>query len=780
MSHFRNNGPNFGGQPFSSSFAMAGAQGFRSSGIPSYPVVGAGALPPATSAPQYPVLQGQAFGQQGFSGMAFGSGAQYPVLTPRQQVMNGPVNVGQMINVGHSAGPLQVTAVNPAIVQHVEAPTTQYVTGQVNVQELQHANLQHVDLQQINLQQLHQFGHQFHVGQGPMQVTAVNPAIIQHVEGRALPPVVVQELMEEVFQEPPQMLALPAPPQQRQLIVPQQQQQIVVQQQQQQLIVPQRRDPIIFQAPPMLPPPPPAPVPMPEIHVVDARRPRDSGLEQEIASMRKQLMQTESSEARLRLKVEEFTRKLRISVKREATSRQLTAELARLREQLMDVELRLVASEGYRGGAERDIGLLTLRLQEGEQRGLQVDVLAQQLGSLTQQLEETLLHIQSLDGERATHEQRLIVLEIELKKANDAVWQARSGFDGERAQFEDQIYTLTQRLTAAEKDRDEMGRQVGMAEKRLREANQELESVTLQVGQSEQWVAQRAQLQETIFNLQIQITTFESHREEARQQIIFWKTKVQDSERLLEAALQRIAQLEAHVARLELEIRNVRNRLETKVDVSSTTNVKETYKVKTFEMAAKLAKMDGTDDGLFNGLPIEVEGEGLYKELVAAGRQAKPQSQGQASSMTTTSQTYKVQSFDVAERLAKMSGSNDGKYNGLPIEVTGQGLYTDLLRSGVRSSAAAAGGAGGSGAGAGGNSYKVSGGAAAGGSSYATTSGAGAVTGGATSGGQTYIVTSMEMAATISRMGGSDDGTYKGLPIEVKGMGLYRDLRGKK
>lgn len=31
-----------------------------------------------------------------------------------------------------------------------------------------------------------------------------------------------------------------------------------------------------------------------------------------------------------------------------------------------------------------------------------------------------------------------------------------------------------------------------------------------------------------------------------------------------------------------------------------------TYKVKTFEIAAKLATMDGTDDGMYNGLPIEV------------------------------------------------------------------------------------------------------------------------------------------------------------------------------
>ena len=36
----------------------------------------------------------------------------------------------------------------------------------------------------------------------------------------------------------------------------------------------------------------------------------------------------------------------------------------------------------------------------------------------------------------------------------------------------------------------------------------------------------------------------------------------------------------------------------------------------------------------------------------------------------------------------------------------------------------------------------------------------------------------MSIAASISKMGGADDGTYKGLPIEVQGIGLYSDLRG--
>lgn len=73
--------------------------------------------------------------------------------------------------------------------------------------------------------------------------------------------------------------------------------------------------------------------------------------------------------------------------------------------------------------------------------------------------------------------------------------------------------------------------------------------------------------------------------------------------------------------------------------------------------------------------------------------------------MTTTSETYKVSSFEMAEKLSKMDGTDDGKYNGLPIEVffsiglkfekslclqiAGQGLYLDLVRQGRRSSAGA-------------------------------------------------------------------------------------------
>lgn len=70
-----------------------------------------------------------------------------------------------------------------------------------------------------------------------------------------------------------------------------------------------------------------------------------------------------------------------------------------------------------------------------------------------------------------------------------------------------------------------------------------------------------------------------------------------------------LSQMGALIRQLEGEIANLRSRLEAKAELHSRTNVHETYKVKTFEMAAKLATMDGTDDGMYNGLPIEVFSE---------------------------------------------------------------------------------------------------------------------------------------------------------------------------
>eukprot|EP00668_Euglena_longa_P046220 GGOE01061904.1.p1 GENE.GGOE01061904.1~~GGOE01061904.1.p1 ORF type:complete len:462 (-),score=44.93 GGOE01061904.1:179-1564(-) len=253
--------------------------------------------------------------------------------------------------------------------------------------------------------------------------------------------------------------------------------------------------------------------------------------------------------------------------------------------------------------------------------------------------------------------------------------------------------------------------------------------------------AEVQKLREQLLESQRRIVFLEGQRDEAHKHIAFLEDR-------LKAADAQMAQMAARIRQLEGEVANLRARLESKTELHSRTNIHETYKVKTFEMAAKLAVMDGTDDGMYNGLPIEVEGEGLYKDLVAKGRRPRENVSltGRPSSQTTMTETYKVQSFEMAEKLSKMDGTDDGKYNGLPIEVAGEGLYTDLVRRGRRSSGGV--------------------------TSF------GAVTGSLT-GGQTYKVSNLEMAAKISKMGGADDGTYKGLPIEVQGLGLYRDIRGR-
>jgi len=267
--------------------------------------------------------------------------------------------------------------------------------------------------------------------------------------------------------------------------------------------------------------------------------------------------------------------------------------------------------------------------------------------------------------------------------------------------------------------------------------------------------AELARLREQLMEAQRRIVFLEGQRDEAHKHIAFLESQ-------LKAADEKIAQMAGHIRALEQEIANLRMRLEVKQEVHSHTNITETYKVKTFEMAAKLAGMDGSDDGLYNGLPIEIEGEGLYRDLVKAGRRVKENislTGRPTGSMTTMTETYKVQNWEMAEKLSKMGGTDDGKYNGLPIEIVGQGLYTEVRArgGGVRTSSPP---------------RVVSTGAA--GAASATVKTTGSVTGG-----QTYKVSNMEMAAKISRMGGADDGTYKGLPIEVQGMGLYRDLRGR-
>lgn len=209
---------------------------------------------------------------------------------------------------------------------------------------------------------------------------------------------------------------------------------------------------------------------------------------------------------------------------------------------------------------------------------------------------------------------------------------------------------------------------------------------------------------------------------------------------------------------MEEEIAHLRQQLAVKSETHSRTSKTETYKVKTFEMAVKLAVMDGTDDGLYNGLPIEVEGEGLYRDLVAQGRKAKAEVSlsGHTGSMTTSKETYKVKSFEMAEKLSRMDGTDDGLYNGLPIEIVGEGLYKELVAAGRKSTV----------------------------TSTTTTTGhastSGAVTTSSTTSQGTYKVSSYEMAEKLSKMDGTDDGLYNGLPIEVAGQGLFREARAKR
>eukprot|EP00668_Euglena_longa_P046268 GGOE01061952.1.p1 GENE.GGOE01061952.1~~GGOE01061952.1.p1 ORF type:complete len:482 (+),score=67.67 GGOE01061952.1:78-1448(+) len=203
----------------------------------------------------------------------------------------------------------------------------------------------------------------------------------------------------------------------------------------------------------------------------------------------------------------------------------------------------------------------------------------------------------------------------------------------------------------------------------------------------------------------------------------------------------------AKISAFEEEISILRAKLSAKAEQRSRTSVHETYKVKSFELASKLAVMDGTDDGLYNGLPIEVEGLGLYRDLVAKGYKAHITENssiggGQITSLTTSKETYKVKSFEMAEKLSKMDGTDDGLYNGLPIEVVGEGIYLDLKRAGRVAKPEEV------------SAARVS----------------------STSSKETYKVSSFELAEKLSRMDGKDDGLYNGVPIEVTGQGLYIEL----
>ena len=87
-----------------------------------------------------------------------------------------------------------------------------------------------------------------------------------------------------------------------------------------------------------------------------------------------------------------------------------------------------------------------------------------------------------------------------------------------------------------------------------------------------------------------------------------------------------------------------------------------------------MATIDGTDDGMYQGLPIEVEGEGLYADLKAAGRTVSSKESlvtGSASAPTPSQPTSK------ASKIPTTGLNGDGMYKGLPIEVTVKALYTN-------------------------------------------------------------------------------------------------------
>ena len=67
-----------------------------------------------------------------------------------------------------------------------------------------------------------------------------------------------------------------------------------------------------------------------------------------------------------------------------------------------------------------------------------------------------------------------------------------------------------------------------------------------------------------------------------------------------------IKQLEAEIAELKMRLTKAEATATRRASLTQSQRVTETYKVKTFDLAAKLAKADGSDDGLYNGLPIEV------------------------------------------------------------------------------------------------------------------------------------------------------------------------------
>eukprot|EP00668_Euglena_longa_P016617 GGOE01020899.1.p1 GENE.GGOE01020899.1~~GGOE01020899.1.p1 ORF type:complete len:880 (-),score=315.27 GGOE01020899.1:165-2804(-) len=439
------------------------------------------------------------------------------------------------------------------------------------------------------------------------------------------------------------------------------------------------------------------------------------------------------------------------------------AERARLQEQITGNQKRISTLE---------IELDTLRTgawaSEGQIRELtgQLAAATQQLVQLQQQLASTEAERVKVLQERDDLQSSLRALELQLQEARNQVAileqrtsQAQASFDAERAQLQEQITTFQFRITRLEDELEGARNQLKLAEGKIWELNEQLDTATLKAIQSQgSFDAERAQLQglvqglqgqlssvqrelewartelqtttfrlqevegllttasekaslslrsfegerivftEKLNALQIRVTGLERERDEARKEVSFWQMRTQEGEIKFQASQERIRQLEAQVRELELEIRNLRVQLQARVQVHSQTNVKETYKVKTFEMAAKLAVMDGTDDGMYNDLPIEVEGEGLYRDLVAKGRRplsgsaAPAATRSPTSSMGLSSNTslgsptqgnYLVASMEVAATLSRMNPSDDGTYKGLPIEVKGRGLYRDLRLQGA-------------------------------------------------------------------------------------------------
>lgn len=591
------------------------------------------------------------------------------------------------------------------------------------------------------------------------------------------------------------------------------------------------------------PPPPPQRM---ELHITENRQ-DESHLESLMQILRKQIVEAESREARLRRQIDELSVKVRVSSQKESQISITQQEISKVQEQLFEAELRLLTADGHRGAAVGEVAKIELRLREADERSRKCQVYSQDIEATTARLEEALARLRAVEGERDILQQSIISLEIRINETTDSVRQVRGSFDGDRGRFQEQLAILQQRLLAAEKDRDDLEREIGFFNVKIQEVQTNIKNSKQQAGQA-QHVAleEQQQLEAQIVNLQLQITIVQEEIVEARREASFWEVRFHEVDGHLINANKRIAELEALIQRLEIELRNLRSRLESKVDLKSSTHVKETYKVKTFELAAKLAIMDGTDDGMFNGLPIEVEGEGLYKELVAAGRRPNAQAMatkltsGITSSSATTSGARVISGNTSGSTIVSggsgyqtssttTGGSTSGTVGGATT-TSGSGAYQTVGASGSGSviRPASSGGIVSGSAGAyqtsGGSGYQTVGGAtasnsgayrtiggttavgssasgASGASSYVTPSG-GATTAGSASGaayrtvggvssasgagsvstskGETYIAETMDIAASLSQMGANDDGTYKGLPIEVKGRGLYRDLRSKK